>query len=172
MHYGRFNYVYPLILTPLNSDSSIDFTEESVQEMINDAIKSYNDATLCSRTCLKELQKVVISRRQIAVSLLSEQELNSPGRALRTLSVSLVKNEYFKNLLTKDGKLFTTLYSPIADDNNELQIDASEITDSILQKCVIDAIDRGNTNITAKNALDEMKQICVKYGLHENYINL
>ena len=101
---------------------------------------------------------------------MSEQELKSPGRALRTLSVQLVKNDYFKKLITKDNKLFTTLYSQLDEVDEHVVVDASRLTNYNLQKCVIDAIEKGENDIIAKNALDEMKQICIKYGLSDTYL--
>lgn len=64
--------------------------------------------------------------------------IRSPGRALRTLSLKLLEHDYFKQLVTDEHKLFTTIYEKFDDEAQDL--DETDIADDVLIKSVIDVV--------------------------------
>ena len=164
----RYKFSYELILTPLRSDIEVDFKNDiEASEAIDKAVAEYNRAASASRTCPKELIDVQKYKRQIGVTLVAADAIRSPGRALRTLSLKMLKYDYFKQLVTDDRKLFTTLYERFSDETQNL--DEMHISDSILLKSVIDVVFSSKDNTVMSSALQEFKNICMKYHLYEKY---
>jgi hypothetical protein len=158
-----------LILSPLNTTLPVDFTQEVVQQAIAEAISEYNNASVSSRTNPKMIMLDYVSERQIGIKLLAYNELSSPGRSLRTLSLLLVKDSYFSRLLTKDNKLFTSIHSE-RDDKAEGFVDVSWVSNSTVLKAIIDAIDHEKNHLPSKQALDEIRKVCQKHHLFDPYM--
>ena len=134
------------------------------EQLINDAINSYNKACAHSRNCIKQISDVNISKSQINFTLLSEEELKTPGRALRTFSKILLENEYFQELAV-DGKLFTSIHPQLEDYKVDETLDTSGISNSDMMHAIIDAIEKEESNIACKNALTEIKRVLASFGL-------
>ncbi len=114
---SRYKFSYPLVLTPLRSDVEVDFKNDiSASEAIDKAVAEYNCSASASRTCPKELIDIQKYKRQIGVTLVAADTIRSPGRALRTLSLKLLEHDYFKQLVTDEHKLFTTIYEKFDDE--------------------------------------------------------
>lgn len=162
----RYVYSYPLILTPLRSDVDVDFKNDAqARDAIDQAVAAYNRSASASRTCPKELVGVERYKRQIGVTLIAADTIRSPGRALRTFSLKLLEFEYFKKLVTSEGKLFTTIYEKF-DDAVE-NTNGIEIPDDVLLKSVIDLVFSSSKDTVTSAALLELKNICIKYHLAE-----
>lgn len=166
MEESRYKYAYPLVLTPRRTDVKVDFTDEEIKKVIMDAIQAYNKSTAESRTCPKELINVQCNRGQIILTLVAAEKIKSPGKAMRTLSLNLVKHPYFNDLLTEDGKLFTTVYDMFEEEN---AVEKSDTLDSAMIKSVTDIVLSGNDAVLQK-AKQEIKAICIKYNLLDKYI--
>lgn len=165
---SRYKFSYPLVLTPLRSDVEVDFKNDiSASEAIDKAVAEYNCSASASRTCPKELIDIQKYKRQIGVTLVAADTIRSPGRALRTLSLKLLEHDYFKQLVTDEHKLFTTIYEKFDDEAQDL--DEADIADDILVKSVIDVVFSSRKNTVMAAALKELKNTCIKYHLHEKY---
>ncbi|GFI23157.1 hypothetical protein IMSAGC011_01942 [Lachnospiraceae bacterium] len=163
---NRYKYSYPLILTPLRSDVAVDFKNDiEACEAIDKAIAEYNRSASASRTCPKELINVQKYKKQIGVTLIAADTIRSPGRALRTLSLKLLEYDYFKQLVTDEHKLFTTIYDKFDDEINNL--DEISIADDVLLKAVVNVVFSSRKDIVMSAALQEFKNICIKYHLAE-----
>lgn len=162
----RYTYSYPLVLTPLRSDIEVDFKNDlEASKAIDLAVAEYNRAASASRTCPKEIIGVKKHRRQIEVTLVAADRIRSPGRALRTLSLKMLKFDCFQALLTNDRKLFTTAFEKFDDEIPKL----NGITNDVLLKSVTDVIFSSEENTVMSAALQEFKNICSKYHLAEKY---
>lgn len=164
----RYRFSYPIVLTPLRSDVDVDFKNDvEAAEAIDEAVAAYNKSTSASRTCPKELVDVRKHKRQIEVTLVAADAVKSPGRALRTLSLKLLQHDYFKRLITDEHKLFTTAYEKFDDEIQKT--DGSCISNDVLLKSVVDAIFGSGENTVMSAALQEFKNICLKYHFAEKY---
>ncbi len=166
MEESRYKYAYPLVLTPLKSDVVVDFSSTDIEAVIMEAVQAYNRSTAKSRTCAKEIINVQCKKGQIILTLTAAEMINSPGKALRTLSVNLVKHPYFENLLTEEGKLFTTSYEIFEEEEVKEKRDS---IDAAILKSVADIV-LGDDDTVLKKAKQEIKAICIKYNLLDKYM--
>lgn len=162
----RYKFSYELILTPLRSDVNVDFqNDEEASKAIDAAVAEYNRAASASRTCPKELVDIQKYKRQIGVTLVAADTVRSPGRALRTLSLKMLKHDYFKQLVTEDRKLFTTAYEKFDDENQNM----GEMSNDVLMKAVVDVVFSSEENTVMFAALQELKNVCIRYHLQKKY---
>ncbi|SJZ75063.1 hypothetical protein [Eubacterium coprostanoligenes] len=140
-------------------------------------IKIFNEKSLRSTFNSKHIglgendeNNIILTRTTLIITLYTQEELNTPGKAIRLLSQLLITSDEQDNLsdLLFNKKLFRTFKAASTNDINDNQeaIDLSNFSDSDLIKSIVDFVcDEKDFSNEKRNAIDKMKQIAIKCGL-------
>lgn len=150
---------------------------EERKDFILSKIKIFNEKSMRSTFNPKHIglgenseNDVFLTRTTLIITLYTQEELNTPGKAIRLLSQLLITSDESDNLsdLLLNKKLFKTFKVASVEDvsRNQSIIDLSTISDSDLIKSIIDFVcDAKDFSKEKRNALDQMKKIAAESGL-------
>ena len=134
----EFNYLVGLKL--VNPSPKHSLLEEAFKTKIIDAVNEYNIVCSNSRKNKKELTIVEIGEKNIILSLSSEVELSVPGKALRSFSQILLRNQDFKDAFIFFKQLFATydVANEKLDSSDKKHISADDIDDTLFLTSLVD----------------------------------
>lgn len=147
------------------------------KDFIISKIKIFNEKSMRSTFNPKHIglgenneNNILLSRTTLIITLYTQEELNTPGKAVRLLSQLLITSNESDNLsdLLLNKKLFKTFKVASVEDvsRNQNIIDLSTISDSDLIKSIIDFVcDSKDFSKEKRNAIDQMKKIAAENGL-------
>lgn len=113
---------------------------------------------------------IQIARTTLIITLYTQEELNTPGKAIRLLSQLLITSEDIDNLsdLLLEKKLFRSFKVATTNILNQPKkpIDISAFSDADLIKALIDfACNSQDFSAKKRNAIDEIKKIAIENEL-------
>ncbi len=151
-------YIYFFHLSPSKSNSNIDYTDEKVQNMLNEAVVAINNGLAFSRDGKKIcINSIDISKIELTLSC--KTALTHSARSLSALTRYLTTNysEYFKLHIYNKTLFNMNLISQ----ESHFGLGTNEISDTDLLKGVIDIL-YTYTTTTKKEAdlrIDTIKQM-------------
>lgn len=165
--------------------SLVKITEKSLndrKDFINKKIALFNEKSRTSVINPKYIgvgengdDDVIINDSSIIITLYSQQELNSPGKAIRLFSQLLLQSEAkenFNDLLSNDKKLFKTFNVAKIHDPNSGDIcivDSAKVDDATLVKALIDYFFNKSRysceNNEQKEAIEKMKVLAIESAI-------
>ncbi len=162
------SYSYTIKLQLAYANSNVRFNCDPFRQTLLDAADDYN---LCSGNAPnpKSIYIENIYPSSFIVVLTSQNELSSPGKALRAFSKIVVDSGVFSECI-KHAKLFTTYTLTDISKNTNENPDPGIISDAELIKALVDyALNKTESDSTAynrkRNAVTHMKQIALEAGI-------
>lgn len=140
-------------------------------------IKNYNEISLRSLVNPKHIglgengeDDVQFTKNTLIITLYTQEELATPGKAVRLLSQLLITSNSADNLsdLLLVKKLFRSFKVATASDVNQLEktVNVSSFSDADLIKSLVDfACNQQDFSARKRNAVDQMKKIAIENGL-------
>lgn len=158
-----FRYIYEIELCLAASQPSLNMEEK--KGVIQSAAVEFN-----SRSSRMSNRKTItiktVSKESFVVSLESDLPLETPGRALKMLSMLLLKDPAFSNAVTSSGQLFRTVQAPKAGSGGQ-EPNKDGISDLDAVKALMDYVYRAkNTNKAVyqrqRSAMEKIKAIILE----------
>lgn len=169
-----FEYLIGLALVKnITNQKGLDEREN----FIISQIKIFNEKSLHSSLNPKHIglgengeNNIILTRTTLIITLYSQENLNTPGKAIRLLSQLLITSKDSDNLsdLLLNKKLFKSFKVASVSPNKTMEtiVDLSTITDADLIKSLVDyACNQLDFSVKKRNAIDQMKKIAVQSGL-------
>lgn len=164
------SYEYLIGIRLATPDSSIQLNQEPFSSAIFSAIEEYNSRSeLAPNPKNISLKSDNFFEDSFIITLTSEKELASAGKALRVFSQIITKSGTFNSYI-KNGKVFSTF--PVMQTGKEQQIlDPDKISDVEVLKSLIDYVcnksDSNSTNYKRKrSAMAQIKRIALESGIY------
>ena len=164
------SYEYLIGIRLATPDSSISLNQEPFSSAIFSAIEEYN---LRSKLAPNPKSISLISsnffKDSFIITLTSEKELASAGKALRVFS-QIITNSGTVDSYIKNGKVFSTF--PVMQTGKEQKIlDPDKISDVEILKALIDYVcNKSDSNSTTykrkRSAMAQIKQIALESGIY------
>lgn len=158
-----FRYIYEIELCLAAAQLSLNMKEK--KGVIQNAVVEFNSR--CNRMSNKKtITLKTVSKDSFVVCLESDLPLETPGRALKTLSMLLLKEPDFANAVTSSGQLFRTVQKPKASSEGQGSIKYG-ISDldavKILMDYVYSAKDKNKAvNLKQRDAMERIKAIILE----------
>ncbi len=146
-----------------------DFSEED-RRGLETGIADYNSKTLQMNNP-KTIEIQEIGKNYIKLVLSSTQVLTTPGRGLRALTTSLIKDpsSCFKDRVTPGGQLFRVVAAEQLDACDNDLMNPASISDGDLVKALVDYFserkDGSAISRKKKIAVEEMKKLAVEASM-------
>lgn len=137
------------------------FNEKSSRSVINPKhIGTGND----------EEDNIQLTRSTLVLTLYAQEEITTPGKAIRLLSQLLITAEDPDNLsdLLLEKKLFRSFKVATApgSDSSDKIIDIAAVSDSELIKALVDYVcNQQDFSAQKRNVIDQMKRLAIESGL-------
>ena len=164
------SYEYLMGMRLATPDSSISLNQEPFSSAIFSAIEEYNlRSKLVSNPKSISLISSNFFKDSFIITLTSEKELASAGKALRVFSQIITNSGTFDSYI-KNGKVFSTF--PVVQTGKEQKIlDPDKIPDAEILKALIDYVcnksDSDSTTYKRKrSAMAQNKQIALESGIY------
>lgn len=170
-------YEYKIGLALVKSLNEKDKGLDERTSFIHSQIRIFNEKSSHSSINPKHIglgergeDDIQISKTTLIITLYTQEELNTPGKAIRLLSQLLITSEDPDNLsdLLSEKKLFRSFKAATTNtlDQPERVIDISSFSDADLIKALIDyACNTQDFSAKKRNAIDEMKKIAFENEL-------
>ena len=159
---------------------TIDFNDKGIidrKPFLIDTIRLFNEKSNHSTVNPKHIglgengeDDIIVTKTSLIITLYSQEELNTPGKAVRLLSqllITLNNPDNFSDLLL-DKKLFKSFKvatTNVADQQDSI-IDLSEFSDSDLIKALVDfTCNQQDFSAKKRNAVDQIKRIAIENEL-------
>lgn len=163
MFTNHFQYRY--LLTLALALPGPDFSEED-RRGLEGAVADYNSKTLQMNNP-KKIEMQEIGKNYIKLVLSSTQALATPGKGLRSLTTSLIRDpsSCFKDRVTPGGQLFRVIAAERLDASENNVIDPATISDGDLVKALVDYLterrDGSSASRNKRAAVEMMKKLAV-----------
>lgn len=159
---------------------NIDINDRGLEErkaFITSQIKIFNEKSAHSLINPKhsglgvnDEDDIQLTRTTLVITLYTQENLNTPGKAVRLLSQLLINSNEPDNLsdLLFDKKLFRSFKVATTNDIDVSKsiIDLSDFSDSDLIKALVDfACNQQDFSAKKRNAIDQMKRIAIENEL-------
>lgn len=165
-----YNFENNLILSFTNPIHTGSFIEHA--EWFKKCVIAYNEKSEVSNVNRKKIEISEIKENEIVIKLLSEDKIETPGRALKYLSQLIITegdvdydDYYSRHLFHK--KLFKVTIPARVNDNDTIQyVDTSTISDSEFIKSLIDYLAKSKDySEDCKKTIEKMKVLAVEVGI-------
>lgn len=170
-------YEYKIGLALVKSLNEKDKGLDERISFIRSEIKIFNEKSLHSLVNPKHIglgengeDDIQISKTTLIITLYTQEELNTPGKAIRLLSQLLITSEEPDNFsdLLSEKKLFRSFKVATIGilEQPKRIVDISSFSDADLIKALVDfACNSQDFSARKRNAIDEMKKIAVENEL-------
>lgn len=157
-----FRYIYEIELFLAATQLSLNMEEK--RGVIQTAVLGFNSR--CNRMANKKnITLKDVSKDSFVVCLESDLPLEYPGRALKTLSMLLLKEPDFANAVTSSGQLFRTVQKPKASSDGQGSVDGISDLDAVilLMRYVYSAKENNKAvYLKQRNAMEKIKAIILE----------
>lgn len=170
-------YEYKIGLALVKSLNDEDKGLDKRSHFIISQIKVFNEKSSHSLVNPKHIglgengeDDIQLSRATLIITLYTQEELNTPGKAVRLLSQLLITSDDSDNLsdLLFDKKLFRSfkVATTYTADQSKRTIDISSFSDADLIKALVDFVcNPQDFSAKKRNAVEEMKKIAIENEL-------
>lgn len=163
-------YEYLIGIRLATPNASIVLNQAPFSNAIRAAIEEYNSRSKSApNPKYIELLPANFFADSFIITLTSEKELTSVGKALRVFS-QIITNSGVFDAYIKNGKVFTTFPVMQAGDEQKI-LDPDKISDVEILKALIDYVcNKSDSNSTTykrkRNAMAQIKQIALESGIY------
>lgn len=169
------SFKYKIGLSLVHPSPNSFLYDKPFEDTINYAARHYNSVCSASKNNPKEIEIIEIREKSIILYLSSEVELANPGKALRSFSQNLLKNETFQNTFMFGKQLFTSydVANAYSVPCEKKHISAEDIDDTLFLNSLINYFFKKRDPDTKiylrkKKAIEKMKVIAYDCGIISN----
>lgn len=170
-------FEYKIGLALVKSINESDKGLDQRKDFIISQIENFNEKSTRSVINPKHIglgnngdDNIQLTRTSLVLTLYAQEEIATPGKAIRLLSQLLITDDDPDNLsdLLLDKKLFRSfkVATILENDFSNKIIDIATVSDSELIKAIVDYVcNQQDFSAQKRNAIDQMKRLAIEGGL-------